>query len=45
MKIGYAEKEDYYYLILSNSGFDKNWTMLFIYFFYLFKNCERNDEK
>ena len=45
MKVGYADKVDYYYLVLSNSGFDQNWTMFVIYFFDLFENCERNDEK
>ena len=45
MKVSYAENIDYYYLVLSNSCFDKNWTVLFIYFLAWFENCEINYEK
>ena len=44
-KVGYAEKADYYHLVIYNAGLDQNWGMNFIYFFDWFKNCERNDEK
>ena len=33
MKAVYSPKVDYYYLVLTNAGFDKNWTMFFIYIF------------
>ena len=45
MKVGYADKFNYSYFVLSNAGFDKKFTMFFIYLFDWFKNCERNDEK
>ena len=45
MKDGYDAKFDYSYLVLSYSGFDQNWKMLFIYLFDWFENWKRNDEK
>ena len=45
MKADYAAKFDCSYLVLSNAGFDQNWTMFFIYFFVCFEDFERNDDK
>ena len=45
MTFGYASKVDYSYLVISNAVINKNWTMLFIYFFEWFENCGRKDDK
>ena len=45
IKVGYAAKVDYSYLVLSDAGFDHNWIMFLIYFFDWFKMCERYEEK
>ena len=45
IKVGYAAKVNYYYLVLSNAGLDQLLKMNYIYFFDWFENCERNDDK
>ena len=45
IKVSYAVKVDYYYIVLSNAGFDKKCTMCCIYFFNWFENFERYDDK
>ena len=45
MKVGYADKVDYSYIVLSNAGLDQNWTMLFIYLLDWFENCDKNNER
>ena len=45
MKIGYAAKINYSYLVLFNASVDQNCKMNFKSFFNCFENCDRNEER
>ena len=45
MKVGSDAKFDYYYLVFSNAGVDRNWKLNLYNPFTALKNCDRNDKR
>ena len=45
IQVGYSDKVNWYYIVLSDYVVDQNCAMFFIYFFDWFENCEINYKK